>query len=315
MELKDRLKGVVINDEEIKEIEQSIEEFESKQKDPVDLDLQIKKFKEKTGQDFNKFYKKYLPKLVYYTTKYCQDSDEAMDYAEESFISALEKIDSYNSEKAGFSTWLFVIARNHVFQHIKKKKRIPTISMDTTVDDEGSTIKEFIPSDEEESHLDNERSHLNSKKANIMLENIEKLKSPYKLVIKMREIDEMSYKDIASKLGNDVIFNVNVRGSLVKNESDEVLEVVKLPKELSEVYEVIDSNGELVKFKLIGGDTKKTSFFTHIAFDPNLNGSNFTVKGRFPKNLSTVKSQIRNGRLKLQDMVKEDFQRLDDMYQ
>ncbi|CAG7580428.1 MAG: ECF RNA polymerase sigma factor SigW [uncultured marine phage] len=294
MELKDRLNNAAINgnEKQLEVVEQP--------KETVDLNDQIKKFKQKTGQDFTSFYEKYLPKLIYYTQKYCRDEDEARDYAEESFISALEKIDTYDREKAGFSTWLFVIARNHVFQNIKKKKRIPTISMDTPVDDEGTTIKEFISGDELEVKITNERYSLNVKKAEIMMSSIEKLKSPYKSVIKMREIDKMSYKDIASELGKDVIFNLNV------DESGEV----KLPEEISEAYEVLDSNGEKVNFTLVEGDTKKTPFFTHI----KLNVGDYTVKGRLPKNLSTVKSQIRNGRLKLQDMVKEDFQRLDDMY-
>lgn len=280
--------------------ESNLEETKTEEKVQVNLDDQIKKFKEKTGQDFSTFYLKYLPKLVYYTTKYCGDEDEAMDFAEEAFIIALEKIDSYDNEKAGFSTWLFVITRNHVFQHLKKKKRLPTISMDVTIDEEGTTIKDFLSGDEEEMTLANEMKSLNKKKADIMMSSISSLKVPYRTVIEMREIEGLSYKDISSQLGKDITFDI------ISNDRTPI----ELPKELSEAYEVLDSNGNSVKFALIEGDPKKTPFFTHIILD----AGTYVVSGRHPKNLSTIKSQIRNGRLKLQDMVKEDFHRLDEMY-
>lgn len=273
---------------------------ESNLEEKVDLNKQIEKFKEKTGQDFSTFYLKYLPKLVYYTTKYCGDEDEAMDFAEEAFIISLEKIDSYNSEKAGFSTWLFVITRNHVFQHLKKKKRLPTISMDVTIDEEGTTIEDFLSGDEEEMILESELKSLNKKKAEIMKSCISRLKVPYRTVIELREMGGLSYKDISSKLGRDVSFDI------VSSDRNPI----ELPKELSEAYEVLNVSGDLVKFALVEGDSKKTPFFTHIVLDPGT----YVVKGRCPKNISTIKSQIRNGRLKLQDMVKEDFHRLNEMY-
>jgi RNA polymerase sigma-70 factor (ECF subfamily) len=184
-------------------------------------------FKERTGNDFSFFYKKYYPKLIYYTSKMCGDQQKAEDITTESFMTAFEKIDKYEKEKAQFSTWLFTIARNIVLQDIKSSKK--TISIDTEYDDEGTTLKDFIP----EEVTDNNFQELSEKKAEIMKDQISKLKDPYKKVIEMREIKKMSYKDIADELG---------------------------------------------------------------------------------KNLSTVKSQIRNGRLILINKTKKDFDILDEFY-
>ena len=272
----------------------------------VDLNKQIKIFTEKTGKDFTEFYNKYRPKLIYFANKFCKNEDEAVDYAEESFINSLEKIHTYDSEKAGFSTWLFTIARNHIFQNIKKSKRMPTLSMDTKIDEEGTTIKDFLSGDDIEDQLVKEKRDLDAKKAEIMMESIDCLKTPYRKVIKMREIDKLSYRDIASKLGDDKTLTIII-------EDHQIGEKMELPEPISNIYEILDSEGNVteIDFILYEGDSKKTPFLTHVKIKEK---GKFFIKCRTPRNLSTIKSQIRNGRLKLQDMVKDKFQKLDDMY-
>jgi len=184
-------------------------------------------FKERTGSDFTFFYKKYYPKLIYYTAKMCGDQQKAEDVTTESFLTAFEKIDKYEKEKAQFSTWLFTIARNILLQDIKVSKK--SVSIDIEIDEEGTTLKDFI----QEEPSENNRHDLTDRKADIMKKHISNLKEPYRKVIEMREIKKMAYKDIADELG---------------------------------------------------------------------------------KNLSTIKSQIRNGRLILISETQKDFDFLDEMY-
>lgn len=186
-----------------------------------------KLFKERTGNDFTHFYKKYYPKLIYYTSKMCNDQQKAEDVTTESFMTAFEKIDKYEKDKSQFSTWLFTIARNIMLQEIKNQKK--TVSIDVEVDEEGTTLKDFIQEEDPKEYI----VDLSTKKAEIMKRHISKLKDPYKKVIEMREIKKMAYKDIADELG---------------------------------------------------------------------------------KNLSTIKSQIRNGRALLISQTKKEFDMLDDMY-
>jgi len=184
-------------------------------------------FRERTGKDFTFFYKKYYPKLIYFTSKMCGDAQKAEDVTTESFMTAFEKIEKYEREKSQFSTWLFTIARNLMLQDIKNNKK--TVSIDVEIDEEGTTLKDFISEEESEyKYLD-----VSDRKAEIMKEHISRLKEPYKKVIEMREINKMAYKDIASELD---------------------------------------------------------------------------------KNLSTVKSQIRNGRALLIDSTRKQFKDLDEMY-
>jgi RNA polymerase sigma-70 factor (ECF subfamily) len=155
-------------------------------------------FKERTGNDFTFFYKKYYPKLIYYTSKMCGDQQKAEDITIESFMTAFEKIDKYEKEKAQFSTWLFTIAKNILLQDIKVSKK--TISIDIEFDDEGTTYKDFIQEEISDTH----NQDLIQKKSEIMKSYITNLKEPYKKVIEMREIKRMAYKDIADTLGKNL---------------------------------------------------------------------------------------------------------------
>jgi len=190
---------------------------------------QEKLFVEKTGKDFSTLYKKYYPKLIYYTSKMCNDPQKTEDIATDSFMTAFEKIDKYESDKAQFSTWLFTIAKNLALQAIKNDKK--SVSLDVEYDDEGTTMKDFIPEFYEN---EMELHESNDIKANVMVDQINNLKEPYKTVIEMREIKKMSYDEISKKLGKNLSTIKsqirNGRSILIKDTKDKF-------KKIDEVYE------------------------------------------------------------------------------
>lgn len=159
---------------------------------------QEKVFREKTGKDFSSIYKKYYPKLVYFTAKICNDPQKAEDISTDSFMTAFEKIDKYEQDKSQFSTWLFTIAKNLALQNIKNDRKL--VSMDITLDSEDTTMKDFIHEDADDSYI----IEVYAKKAEVLKKHIKNLKSPYRDVIEMRELKKMSYKDISDQLGKNL---------------------------------------------------------------------------------------------------------------
>jgi RNA polymerase sigma-70 factor, ECF subfamily len=159
---------------------------------------QEKVFKERTGKDFSTLYQKYYPKLIYFTAKMCDDQQTAEDISTDSFMVAFEKIDKYESDKSQFSTWLFTIAKNLTLQNIKNRKK--SISLDVELDEEGTTMKDFIQEEDSDNHVHD----VHVKKSDIMKNYISELKNPYRKVIEMREIKKMAYKDIADQLGENL---------------------------------------------------------------------------------------------------------------
>ena len=154
---------------------------------------QEKIFRERTGKDFSTLYQKYYPKLIYFTSKMCNDTQKAEDISTDSFLVAFEKIEKYEKEKSQFSTWLFTIAKNLALQKIKTDKK--TMSLDVEFDEDGTTMKDFIQDTISDDYL----HEIYDKKAEIMKTHIRKLKDPYKSVIEMRELKRMSYKDITDQ--------------------------------------------------------------------------------------------------------------------
>lgn len=268
----------------------------------MNLEEKVELFNEKTGEKFNDFYKKYLPKLIWYCNKYCKDDEKACDYSEEAIMISLEKIDQFDPEKARFSTWLFTIARNHVFQNLKKSNRLKCVSMDLPVDEDGTQISDFISDNIVEDEYNLEQDEIINKKAEILKETIEKLKLPYREVIEMREIKKLSYKEIADKLGEKIEMDISL---------DKDSNYYKLPSELSKIYEIKDNNNEKVEYKE-EIDTIKSPFITKVKISSS---GEYKLIGRKPANLSTIKSRIRNGRLKLQEMVEEKFKNIDKQYE
>lgn len=185
---------------------------------------QEKLFRERTGKDFSFFYTKYYPKLIYYTSRMCNDPQKAEDISTDSFLIAFEKIDKYEKEKSQFSTWLFTIAKNLMLQDIKNSKK--TMSLDVEIDEEGTTMKDFIQEEESEEYL----HELTGKKADIIRRQIATLKEPYRKVIEMREIKKMQYKDIADELD----LNLSTVKSQIRNGRSILI------KETQKEFEMLD---------------------------------------------------------------------------
>lgn len=159
---------------------------------------QEKLFREKTGKEFTQLYTKYYPKLIYFTSRICNDPQRAEDLSTDSFMIALDKIEKYDREKSQFSTWLFTIAKNLTLQDIKTERK--TISLDVEFDDEGTSMKDFLKEETSDLNIQN----ISEKKSEIIKKYMNKLKEPYKTVIEMREIQKMAYQDIADKLDRNL---------------------------------------------------------------------------------------------------------------
>ena len=159
---------------------------------------QEKLFREKTGKEFTQLSSKYYPKLIYFTSRICNDPQKAEDLSTDSFMIALDKIEKYDKEKSQFSTWLFTIAKNLTLQDIKSERK--KISLDVEFDEEGTTMKDFIQEEESDLNIQN----ISDRKAEIIKKYMDTLKEPYRTVIEMREIKKMAYQDIADKLDRNL---------------------------------------------------------------------------------------------------------------
>jgi len=159
-----------------------------------------KKFEQKTGLNFQKFYKEHKPKLTWYLSKWTKDLEVAEDFAQLAFVKALTSIDGYNGEKSQAQTWLYTIAINFVKKDYQDKKKMPSISIDKELANE-ATMSMFIPSEDDKKKLIKEKEWV--AKAEIARDAIYSMpdkQHKYRTVLIMRQIKNMTYNEIAESL-------------------------------------------------------------------------------------------------------------------
>lgn len=159
-------------------------------------------FKLKTGKNFNEFYKKYYPKLVWQIKKINIDTLDAEDIANKAFMHSLEKIEMYDNKWA-YSTWLFDMAKNFAYQY--KNQQTKTILVDSICDDSAENDENFsalqyyinniTKSEDNYSDVEEYEKRLQIK-YKMTLRCISELKEKYKTIIELCDIQGRSYKEI-----------------------------------------------------------------------------------------------------------------------
>jgi len=158
------------------------------------------KFEQKTGLNFQEFYKEQKPKLTWYLSKWTKDLELAEDFADEAFVKGLMKIDDFNDEKSQIHTWIYHIATNFVKKDYKNKQKMPSLSMDKELANNAS-MSMFLPYYDGKKELD---KHMEwCKKAEIVKNAIYELpdkQHKYRTVLILREIDNLTYDEISEHL-------------------------------------------------------------------------------------------------------------------
>lgn len=153
-------------------------------------------FKQKTGKNLNEFYQKYFPKLVWQIKSMSIDTAEAEDIAQEAFIRAFEKIDTYDPQWH-FSTWLFTLGKN-MGRQFKKSKKMVFVDIEATNDEDWTPLQTHIQHKTIDNSLDNvEYEERLSKKYTLTLKEISGLPDKYKHIIELSDIQGKSYNEIA----------------------------------------------------------------------------------------------------------------------
>lgn len=142
---------------------------------------------------FEELFLRYKDIVYFKLYRMIKNKVDAEDLMFEAFGKAFKKLEQYSSNYA-FSTWLFRIANNNCIDFLRKKKNIKrTVSIDRTKDEIPINIKCDQNTPEEALYK--------KQKANLMREEVDKLKKQYRELIILRYFDELSYDEISGILG------------------------------------------------------------------------------------------------------------------
>lgn len=127
-------------------------------------------------------------KIIYgYLIKKGCSNEEAEDILQDSFVKAIEYIDSISPEK--FHSWLFTVSINNYNNYIKRKNIIKEVNIENedfynTICSENSTEKDI----------------LSKEKTQSIKETLNKLKEVYKTLLIMKYDMDLSYEQIGNLL-------------------------------------------------------------------------------------------------------------------
>jgi len=135
-------------------------------------------------------------KLIYNAAyRMMGNAHDAEDASQEVILKVYRSISSCNSMGA-FKSWLFRIINNTCIDEIRKRKGKTTISLDADYGDVDSHSENPLLKDEETPETEFMRNDLNKD----IQAAIDKLPDDYKSVVVMRDINGLSYEDIAEAL-------------------------------------------------------------------------------------------------------------------
>lgn len=134
---------------------------------------------------------KYQHRIIGLVTRYVSDPAEAMDVAQEAFIKAYRAIDRFRGDSA-FYTWLYRIAINTAKNWLVARKRRPPSTDIDAADAEQYDLESRL---KEQGTPENEL--LREEIKHTVFDTISRLPDDLRTAIVLREMEGMSYEDIA----------------------------------------------------------------------------------------------------------------------
>lgn len=126
-----------------------------------------------------------------------KNADDSMDVSQEVFVKVYKNIDKFNHQSS-FYTWLYRITVNMCIDHIRKNQRAKKVEYDDGVSREGDTAEDYMmPS---KLGLNPDKVYGRKELREKMLEALESLSEKHRTILILREIDGLSYEEIADVL-------------------------------------------------------------------------------------------------------------------
>ncbi|NLY43522.1 MAG: sigma-70 family RNA polymerase sigma factor [Clostridiaceae bacterium] len=157
--------------------------------------LLIQKCKNGDVEAFEQLIESYQKKVFGIAFRMLGNTEDASDVAQEVFLKVFKSITNFK-EESSLSTWIYRIATNVCLDEIRKRKKATVVSINSTIQLEDGEIDMQV--EDQGPHPDEivERKELENevKKA------IERLNNEHKIVIILRDIQGLSYDEIADIL-------------------------------------------------------------------------------------------------------------------
>jgi RNA polymerase sigma-70 factor (ECF subfamily) len=120
------------------------------------------------------------------------NASEAEDIAQQVFVRIWKSAGRYEAQ-AKFTTWLFTITRNLVFNEVRRRQRKPTVSVDEREETTHRTVEDLQAISPDDEMLQSELEEAIDRA-------IQSLPEKQRMAVVLRRYEEMPYEEIASVL-------------------------------------------------------------------------------------------------------------------
>ncbi len=130
---------------------------------------------------------RYQRPLFSFFKKFGFPSQKVEELVQDVFLKSFQSLESYQSEKGSFSSWIFSIAKHHAINELKRRGEF--------LEDEKILEKIYL-----EDSIENSSESLLDKKISyeIIHDHVAKIPNPFKIPIILSYINELSLDEIAS---------------------------------------------------------------------------------------------------------------------
>jgi RNA polymerase sigma-70 factor (ECF subfamily) len=130
----------------------------------------------------------------------CGNADDAAELTQDTFVKVIENIDRF-AGKSSFYTWIFRIAVNLTLNFCQRRTKVAYQSLDIEQEDQNwqakALLKKFLS---DETSPDPAMVAQNKELLQLLQESLTELDEPHRAVIVLRDIEEMTYQQIAKVL-------------------------------------------------------------------------------------------------------------------
>jgi RNA polymerase sigma-70 factor (ECF subfamily) len=143
---------------------------------------------------FDILVQKYQHKVIKLVARYVKDPEEVLDVSQEAFIKAYRAISRFRGDSA-FYTWMYRIAINTAKNYlVARKRRLPSIDIDI------QDAEQFEGESNLKDYATPEQMLQRDEVEKVVLSAVEQLPEDLRTAIMLRELDGLSYEEIAQAM-------------------------------------------------------------------------------------------------------------------
>lgn len=140
---------------------------------------------------------KYQDRVYNIILKICSNPDDAAELTQDTFVKVLESIGTFRGQSA-FYTWLFRVAVNLTLNHCRKRFKLAPVSLNAA---DGGKDRDQLLTLLTDPAQDNPAMIVQQKELlQVLLNSIARLNEEHRTVLVLRDIEQMSYAQIAEVL-------------------------------------------------------------------------------------------------------------------